>query len=103
MDILERIRKLRDDRGWSNYRLARESDISEGTINNLFRLNNQPTTPTLEALCKGLNITLAQFFAEDEPVELTAEQRDMLDMWNTLSKEQKSALMAFLKSCKEAK
>ena len=29
MEILERIKQLRDERGWSNYRLAKEADISE--------------------------------------------------------------------------
>jgi len=38
MEILERIKQLRDSRGWSNYRLAKEADIAEGSLNNLFRL-----------------------------------------------------------------
>ena len=98
MNILERIKELRNARGWSNYRLAKESNISENSLNNLFRRNNLPTIPTLEAICKGLGITLSQFFAEgNEPVELTDVQREMLETWNTLSEEQKSALLEFLK------
>jgi transcriptional regulator with XRE-family HTH domain len=98
MEILERIKQLRDSRGWSNYRLAREAKISEGSLNNLFRLNNQPTIPTLEAICAGLDITLSQFFAEsNEAVVLNTEQKEMLDMWNTLTKDQKTALLELLK------
>jgi len=98
MEILERIKKLRDSRGWSNYRLAKEADIAEGSLNNLFRLNNQPTIPTLEAICRGFDITLSQFFADgDEAVVLNAEQKEMLDMWNTLNKDQKTALLELLK------
>ena len=98
MDILERIKTLRDKRGWSNYRLAKESNVSEGSLNNLFRLNNLPTLPTLEAICNGLGITLAGFFMEDgDAVVLTAEQRDLLDTWNALNQAQKSALLEFLK------
>ena len=98
MDILERIKELRDARGWSNYRLAKESNISENSLNNLFRRNNLPTIPTLEAICKGLGITLSQFFAErNEPVELTGVQREMLETWNTLNEEQKVTLLEFLK------
>ena len=98
MDILTRIKQLRDERGWSNYKLAKEADISEGSLNNLFRLNNQPTIPTLEALCKGFDMSLSQFFAEgNEAVVLNEEQKEMLDIWATLNKEQKSALLELLK------
>lgn len=98
MDILDRIKQLRDERGWSNYKLAREAQISEGSLNNLFRLNNQPTIPTLEAICTGLGISLSQFFAEsNEAVVLNEEQREMLDIWSTLNKDQKTALLELLK------
>jgi len=98
MDILGRIKELRNNRGWSNYRLAREAKISEGSLNNLFRLNNLPTISTLEAICTGLGITLSQFFMDEgDAVVLSAEQRDMLDVWNALNQEQKVALLEFLK------
>ena len=98
MDILGRIKVLRDERGWSNYRLAKEANISEGSLNNLFRLNNLPTIPTLEAICTGFGISLSQFFAEEgESVVLNKEQKKMLNTWNTLTKEQKSALLELLK------
>lgn len=99
MDILDRIKHLRDERGWSNYRLAKEAEISEGSLNNLFRLNYQPTMPTLEALCKGLDISLSQFFADGaEAIVLNGEQREMLDIWNTLGKEQKAALLKLMRT-----
>ena len=98
MDILGKIKELRDERGWSNYRLAREAHISEGSLNNLFRLNNQPTIPTLEAICAGFGISLSQFFADgNEAVVLNEEQQNMLNIWNTLNQEQKSALLELLK------
>jgi len=98
MDILDRIRQLKDERGWSNYRLAKEAEISEGSLNNLFRLNHQPTMPTLEAICKGLDISLSQFFAgENEAVVLNCKQKEMLDVWNKLDQEQRETLLEFLK------
>ena len=99
MAALDRIKQLRDDRGWSNYRLAKESGISEGSLNNLFRLNNQPTLPTLETLCVAFGISLSQFFADDgDAVILNSEQREILDAWSVLSKEQKIALLELLKT-----
>jgi len=51
MDTLERITQLRDERGWSNYRLAKESNISQTTLRNLYNRNTLPSIPTLEAIC----------------------------------------------------
>ena len=98
MDVLGKIKKLKNERGWSNYKLAKEAHMSDGSLNNLFRLNNQPTIPTLELICAGLGISLSQFFADDsEAVFLNEEQRNMLDIWNTLNQEQKYALLELMK------
>jgi len=98
MDTLKRIIQLRDERGWSNYRLAKEADISQTTLRNLFNRNTLPGIPTLEAICKGFGITLSQFFAEgDEAVEMSVEQKEMFDTWNTLSKDKKDALLELMK------
>ena len=72
-DVNQKLRQLLADRGWSEYRLSKESGLSESTIANIFKRNNVPTIATLEAICDGLGITLSQFFAEDEMVELTPE------------------------------
>ncbi len=98
MDTLKRIEQLRDERNWSNYRLAKEANLSQTTLRNLFSRSTLPSIPTLEAICNGFGITLSQFFSEGtEPIALNDEQRDMLNMWNTLSGEQKSALLELLK------
>ena len=78
--------------------MAKESGVSESALNNAFRKNYQPTIPRLEALCKGLGITITQFFADgDEAVVLSEEQREMLKVWDSLNKEQKAALLELLK------
>lgn len=99
MDILNRIKTLREQRGLTNYKLAVLSEMDPNIVSALFRRNNQPTIPTLEKLCKGLGISLSQFFAEgDEPVALSAEQREMLSQWDTLNAEQKTKLLEFIKT-----
>lgn len=75
MDAQKRIRQLMEERGWTDYRLAKEANLSHSTVTNMFNRNNAPTPPTLEAVCKAFGITLAQFFAEGHnPSELTEEQ-----------------------------
>ncbi len=92
MDTNERIRKLMQERQWTEYRLAIESGLSQSTISNLFRRNTLPSISTLEAICHGFGITLAQFFSDGELVELTDEQKQMFMDWRSLSSEQKDAL-----------
>lgn len=50
------------------------------------------TISTLESICTGFGITLAQFFAEGELVELNQEQKEMFAAWSALTKPQKEAL-----------
>lgn len=98
MDVNKRIRQLLDDRNWTPYRLAKEAKLPDATIGNLFRRNTQPTLPTLDAICKAFGITLSQFFAEGEMVEMTPELKDLFIEWSTLTLQQKKTLIEFLKS-----
>ncbi len=94
MDAKKRIRELMEERGWTEYRLAQESGLSQSTISNMFNRNNAPTLPTLEAICGAFGITLVQFFSEgDEANALTEEQQALFAKWSTLTDEQKKILL----------
>ena len=97
MDAQKRIRELMKERGWSEYRLAKEANLSNSTIFNMFNRNNAPTLPTLEAVCRAFGLTLVQFFSEgDSAVEMTEEQRNLFTKWSTLKGEQKEALLQLM-------
>ena len=98
MDVLERLQKLMDARGWSMYRLAKESGLTESTISNIYRRNAIPSIVTLESICKGFGITLSQFFAEGKMVELTPELQEVFENWRTLTPEQKDATLAMMRA-----
>ena len=96
MDVLARLRSLLQARGWTEYRLAKESKLNESTIANIYRRNNVPTVATLEAICKAFGITLSEFFADSEMVELTPELRELFDKWIRLSPNQKNAVKTMI-------
>ena len=98
MDVHERLQYLLDERGWTKYQLARKCGLSDATIANIFRRNTMPSIPTLEAICQGYGITLSQFFAEGEMVELTPDLKEVFDCWAALSPEQKVAAGQMLKA-----
>jgi transcriptional regulator with XRE-family HTH domain len=99
MDVKDRIKLLMDEKGWSAYKLAKEANLPQSTISHLFKRNNAPTIPTIEAICKTFGITMAQFFADEgEQVVLTDEQKQLLILWGTLSEKQKKLLYELLQT-----
>lgn len=98
MDVLERLRVLLDERGWTEYRLAKECGLSESTIANIFRRNSVPSITTLESICNGFGITLSQFFADGDMVELTPQAKELFDNWVTLTPEQKNAVLTMVRT-----
>lgn len=98
MDVLERLRVLLDERGWTEYRLAKECGLSESTIANIFRRNSVPSITTLESICNGFGITLSQFFADGHMVELTPQAKELFDNWVTLTPEQKNAVLTMVRT-----
>ena len=99
MDAKVRIKQLMDERNISEYRLAKDSGLSQSTISNIFVRNTAPTIPTVEAICDGFGITLSQFFCdenEEELVYLTNEQKELFDKWIALTPEQKAAIATLI-------
>lgn len=97
MDVLQRLQDILKERGWSVYRLAKESEINPSTLGNLFARNNVPTIPTLERICQALGMTLAEFFTEESPA--SPDERlntNMEAKWKTLSTTQKQLLLALM-------
>ena len=101
MDAQKRIRDLMEERGWSEYKLAKEANLSHSTVSNMFKRNNAPTLPTIEAVCRAFGLTLVQFFQEeDAPAEMAGEQRRLFAKWSTLTEEQKAALLQLMDAMK---
>lgn len=96
----ERIRQMMDERGWSEYRLAKECGVSQSTISNIFNRNYQPSLASLEIICKSFGITLSQFFAEGCMVELDEEQYEFFKHWKFLSPEQKQLVSQLIRQFK---
>ncbi len=94
----ERIRQLLEERGWTEYKLSKECGLSAATIGNLVRRHTMPSIPTLETVCKGFGITVSQFFAEDDMIELTPELKVLFDCWVNLTPTQKEAALNMIKA-----
>lgn len=98
MDTNERLNQLLKERGWTYYRLSKNSGLSESTITNIFKRNTIPSIPTLELICKGFGITLSQFFADGDMIELTADLQRIFDGWINLTVKQKEAVLQMIEA-----
>lgn len=99
--IMTKIQSLLDEREWSIYKLAKESDIAYSSLNSMFLKNTQPTLPTLEKICSGFNITLEEFFAESTPfrekIQYDTEELEIIDIYRSLIKKDQKLLLSYIR------
>ena len=100
MTVLEKIDKLRIERGWSINYLAMEAMLTQSTLNNLYMRNAEPKISTLRAICNAFGITLAEFFADEGMTDKSDIDLEIQRKISTLTNEQKTALIVILKSMK---
>ena len=98
--IIERIQELCTRKHISLYRLAKNAELPYSSLNNILHRRTCPTVTTLERLCKGLNVSLSEFFAfEIYPIrneELTADEEELLNKYKNLSARKRELLHAYM-------
>lgn len=96
MDVLKRIKDIMEQRGWTEYKLAKESNLSQSTISNMFARNTLPTIPTLEAICKALKISLSEFFLDDKE----STKNMVMSKYKRLNNEQQELVVKLIDNMK---
>lgn len=97
-DVIEHIKNLCKERGWSYYRLAMQARIPYSTLNNMLHRDNIPTIPTLQKICDDMGITLSDFFADGVGgAHLTSGQKEVLELFSELPQKDKKLLIAYAK------
>ena len=75
IDIGSRIRYFRKLKGWSQETLALQADMNPAFLGHLERGLKSPTVKTLEKIASALDISMAELFAEPQPV---SDEKDAL-------------------------
>ena len=97
MDINKKIEKLRFQRGWSTYELAQEAGITQSTLTSMIKRGNPPKIDTLSCICEAFGITLAQFFIEDEELEvLSKTEKELVSLFRKIPSKKQQALIDLL-------
>ncbi len=98
MNIVKKIDDIRVKRGWTFYKLAQESGLTQQTFTKWMEGKTIPTIPALKAVCDAFGITLANFFAENDMVEITPEAKSVLDNWQYLTKDEQRSIMLIIEN-----
>ena len=98
-EIYDKVDKLRLKKGWTIYELAKKAGISPQTLYNWRNKLSSPSLSLLDAVCYAFGISVIDFLLdEDELLTLTQEQKELMNLWNTLSSEQKKSIISLMKS-----
>ncbi|BBB90489.1 MAG TPA: helix-turn-helix transcriptional regulator [Methylomusa anaerophila] len=97
MEIGSRIREVRELKRIKLNELAHLAGISRVYLSDIERNKKMPLIPTLERICAGLGITLADFFTEEKS-ELAPELCRLLETAKKLTPEQQEYLQKLLEA-----
>ena len=77
--------------------LAVKADITHSTLNSSINRDTPPKIDTLQRICDAFGITLAQFFMEDEQLEiLSNEEKRLVSLFRNLTGEKQQALLELI-------
>ena len=93
MDIVKKIDMIRVKKGWTFYKLSQESGISQQTFTKWLSGKTIPSIPALEKVCNAFGISLSNFFAENDMIEVTPETKNLFENWNYLTFEEQTSIM----------
>ena len=97
MNVLEKVKRLQEERGWSTYKLAYEAGLTQSTLSNMFARGTCPTVDTLEKICEAFGISLAEFFEGDEgKTHVTKEELELLNKYRALTDKEKDAVKSMI-------
>ena len=104
MDVGARIAQLRTARNISQYALWKRSGIAQGALSQYESGQKTPGIDSLERICGGLGVTLAEFFSVSEEYDakqsvlLTNSEQELLCNYRILSKEQQQDCQLILRT-----
>ena len=94
MEVGKRLRRLRENKNMTMYRLTQITGVSGHHIKGIEEGTRQPTIETLQRLVTALGSSLSEIFNEDtECFFLTENERKLIENFRILSPEKEDALL----------
>lgn len=99
MNIQNRIKELLEKKGWSLYKLSKETGIHKTTVYDWF--NDKHFTPdrnSIEVICATLDISLSQFYCGIDFADLNEEQIHLLELFAKIPDDKKNIVFELMKT-----
>lgn len=97
--VAQRVQELCDKQKMSRYRLSQLTGISQPALKKIFEGSSIPGILTLDKICSALGMSLSQFFQPwDTGNGYTSQQNEMLELWCSLSEENRELSKTIMKS-----
>ena len=93
--VNKRILELCNQRNWSEYKLSKETNIPNSSINAMFKHNHVPTIHNLKKICDAFQITLSQFF-DSEFFHERNDSQLYIELWNQLNSDDKEKVLIYM-------
>ena len=95
--VNDKINRMCEARGWTLYQLSDRTEIPYSTLNSAINRNAAPKIDTLQRICDAFGISLAQFFMEDEQLEiLSSEEKKLVTLFRKLTENKQRAIIEIL-------
>ncbi len=99
INLLDKIQSLRRAHHWSEYELSLQSGVPQTTISAWRKKQQIPSLYSLEKICTAFDISLSALLAdENEPLALTANDREFLQQLHLLTPAQQISFLQLLES-----
>lgn len=87
MSVADNVKKLRQQRGWSQVRLAMEAHVSQQSISFIERGRNEPSADMIRALAKALNVSASEIIDSASADSRTISQKEiqLLEIFHQLN------------------
>lgn len=94
----------RKEKGMSQMELATKSNLTQSTISTMEKSDFYPSMYSFLRVCEGLEITPSQFFEKDgdKDAVLTDREREVLQLWNGYTNQNKDLVLAILNCLKDS-
>ena len=115
MNFSQRLTALLEERGWTQYRLAKNMDISQSTVSHWLNGEGMPQKHTLKRLAETLDVEVSYFTApdvimmldkktvpvtEDGLQRLDDDERVLLEHYRTMTEDDRERMQDFARRLK---